>query len=222
MTARRIPGVVTGIVKSEPDAQGRVEVEFPWLGTDHQRPRAPIATPMTGGRRGLYFMPEVDDEVLVAFEQGDFAHPFVVGFLWNGVDATPETDHQNRVVVTPGGHTLRFEDGGGKVILRSAGGHTIELDDSGHIKLVASGGGNEIVIQKSGTTTVKASGQVTVEAPQIALTEGASQSLVFGEALVAHLNAMAAAFAGHTHGASPPAFPPAIPATLTSSRVKTG
>jgi uncharacterized protein involved in type VI secretion and phage assembly len=129
---RRYPGVVTGIVHGEPDVDGRVVLEFPWLDKAYRSHPAPIAMPMAGRQRGAFFMPEPEDEVLVAFEQGDLDHPFVVGFLWNGVDTPPETTHRNRVIKTPGGHTLRFEDTDNekKVILRSSGGHVIILDDS--------------------------------------------------------------------------------------------
>jgi hypothetical protein len=64
--------------------------------------------------------------------------------LWNGVDTPPETNRQNRVFVTPGGHTLRFEDGDPKkVVIGSSGGHTITLDDnpqSNKIEIVSSTG----------------------------------------------------------------------------------
>jgi len=91
-----------------------------------------VAAPLAGKQRGVFFMPEIDDEVLVAFEHGSFDHPYIIGFLWNGVDTPPESNPDNRVVVTPGGHTLRFEDGDGgkKVILKSSSGQTITLDDS--------------------------------------------------------------------------------------------
>lgn len=126
------PGVVTAIVKNlnDPDGQGRIELQFPWLSDSLRSYWAPVAAPLAGKQRGVFFMPEKDDEVLVAFEHGNFDHPFIVGFLWNGVDAPPESDLKNRVMVTPGGHTLRFEDGDGKkIVLKSSSGQTITLDD---------------------------------------------------------------------------------------------
>jgi uncharacterized protein involved in type VI secretion and phage assembly len=78
-------------------------------------------------------MPEVGDEVLVAFNQDDAGHPYIIGFLWNGQDSPPDSSAQNRVIKTPGGHTLRFEDGDSKkVVLKSSSGQTITLDDSEH------------------------------------------------------------------------------------------
>jgi uncharacterized protein involved in type VI secretion and phage assembly len=130
----RMQGVVVGIVKSVQDPQnlGRVQVFFPWLSDDNRSQWARMATLMTGPKRGSWFMPEVDDEVLVAFEHGDVQHPYIVGFLWNGADKPPESDCKNRVILTPGGHTLRFEDtdNNKKIIIRSSNGHTIALDDT--------------------------------------------------------------------------------------------
>ncbi len=130
---RTIPGVVTGVVidVDDPTKVGRVRVKFPWLDAEYRSNWIPVAAPMAGKRRGHFFMPEIEDEVLVSFEQGNFDHPFVVGFLWNGVDTPPETELKNRVILTPGGHTLRFEDGDAKrLILKSSGGHQIAFDDT--------------------------------------------------------------------------------------------
>lgn len=129
---RRFTGVFIALVTNvnDPHALGRIQIQFPWFDPD-LRSWARVAAPMAGSKRGAFFMPEVDDEVLVAFEHGDFNHPLVLGFLWNGVDKPPETDPQNRVLVTPGGHTIRLEDGTDKkLIVRSSGGHEIALDDS--------------------------------------------------------------------------------------------
>ena len=141
---KQYPGVVVAIVKNlqDPDGQGRIEVQFPWLSDSLRSSWAPVAAPLAGKQRGLYFMPEVDDEVLVAFEHGSFDHPYIVGYLWNGKDIPPESDANNRVIVTPGGHTLRFEDGDGgkKVLLKSSSGQAITLDDS-ESSITLEGGG---------------------------------------------------------------------------------
>ena len=137
-------GVVTGKVTSvkDPDNQGRVQVSFPYLGGQNQSTWAPVTTMMSGGRRGSWFMPEVGDEVLVAFNQDSVEHPFILGFLWNGVDKPPETDYRIRTIVTPGGHSLRFDDtdGAKKVTVKSSSDLTITLDDTaGSITLQGGG-----------------------------------------------------------------------------------
>ena len=153
---KQYPGVVIAIVKNlnDPDGQGRIEVQFPWLSDSLRSSWAPVAAPLAGKQRGMFFMPEVDDEVLVAFEHGSFNHPYVLGYLWNGKDIPPESDSNNRVIVTPGGHTLRFEDGDGgkKVIVKSSSGQTITLDDSdGSITLE---GGQRILKMSNGVVQI--------------------------------------------------------------------
>jgi uncharacterized protein involved in type VI secretion and phage assembly len=162
-------GVAVGIVKSIDD-NGCVQLEYPWLEGSPRSPPAPIAAPLAGKGRGAFFMPEVDDEVVVGFQLGDFDHPVVIGFLWNGVDTAPETDPANRIILTPGGHTLRFEDGDGKkkIVIKSAGEHhltidddpaktsitittkgsrSLELSDAGSGKIVLSGGGRTVTME---------------------------------------------------------------------------
>jgi uncharacterized protein involved in type VI secretion and phage assembly len=166
---RRNPGVVTGIVKSfdDPDGEGRIQVEFPWLGDGQRSGWAPVAVPLAGKERGMYFMPEPEDEVLVAFEQGDFDHPFIIGFLWNGVDRPPEPDRKNRIILTPGGHTLRFEDGAGdkKVIIESSGGQRIELNDQPASITVETKQGNKIEINDTPSGSVP-TGQLDINCLQ--------------------------------------------------------
>lgn len=151
----KIKGVVTGIVVdvNDPDHMGRVQVAFPWLGGQDESYWAPVASFISGPSRGAWFMPEKDDEVLVAFQHNDAAHPCVIGFLWNGQDRPPESDTANRVLLTPGGHTLRFEDGDSKrVVLKSSSGQTITLDDSeGSITLQ---GGSRILKLSNGLVQI--------------------------------------------------------------------
>ena len=124
----QINGVVVGIVKSldDPKKLGRVRLEFPWLSDKNQSQWARIATLMTGSGRGSWFMPEVEDEVLVAFDHGDIQHPYIVGFLWNGVDKPPneEINTSVRRLRTVSGHILEFDDREGqeKILIETQGG----------------------------------------------------------------------------------------------------
>lgn len=148
---RPIPGVVIGIVKSlnDPAGEGRIELEFPWLPDPHRSAFAPVAAPLAGKNRGLFLMPEPDDEVLVAFDHGDFDHPYIVGYLWNGVDKPPRSTPSTRVLVTPGQHMLEFEDDATKprITLTSAGNHSIEIDDIAATITVRTSSGQQIVLR---------------------------------------------------------------------------
>jgi uncharacterized protein involved in type VI secretion and phage assembly len=72
-------GLVVGIVtdNQDPDGRGRVKVKFPWLTPDHASHWARVVSVGAGPERGIQFLPEINDEVLVGFEQDDVHHPYV-------------------------------------------------------------------------------------------------------------------------------------------------
>lgn len=130
-----VKGVVVGIVIAVDPARPAVKVRFPWL-SDVDSHWAPIATIMAGRGRGVFYMPEVDDEVLVAFEHGKLDHPFVVGCLWNGVDTPPTTEQRLRLIHSVNGHEIAIYDGPptggdqGFIRIRDAHGNQIELSNA--------------------------------------------------------------------------------------------
>ncbi len=153
-------GVLTAFVEDVDAEQGRVKVRYRAREEELVSPWAPVAAALSGKGRGALFMPEVGDEVLVAFADGDFCNPFVLGFLWNGVQKSPENTPDNRVIVTPGGHQLRFEDkkGAQRIVIKS-NKHTVTLDDDGgppSITLQAgtSGVGVTITMTAQGSLTI--------------------------------------------------------------------
>jgi uncharacterized protein involved in type VI secretion and phage assembly len=160
----RFHGVVIGVVTNNRDPEGmhRVKVHFPWLGTEDESDWARVVSPMTGNGRGLYLLPEVDDEVLVAFEHGRVDHPYVIGALWNGQDAPPENNgngtNDHRSFTSRSGHLLRFDDADGQEkieIVDKSGDNRIVIDTSARkIRIEASG---DIEITSS-TGKVKISG----------------------------------------------------------------
>jgi len=137
---RRITGVVIGIVTNNEDDEGmgRVRVNFPGMGESGESYWARVATLMAGNDRGTFFLPEVGDEVLVAFDHGNINHPYVIGALWNGVDTPPETnaDGKNNIrkIKSRSGHEIIFDDNheqnSEKIEIHTNAGHTILLDDS--------------------------------------------------------------------------------------------
>ncbi|GIV97429.1 MAG: type IV secretion protein Rhs [Herpetosiphonaceae bacterium] len=169
-----VGGVVVGIVTNvnDPDSLGRVKVKFPWLDEKQESDWAWLAMPGAGNQRGLCMLPEVDDQVLVAFEHGDMRRPFVIGGLWSSKDKLPITAQESgkvkiRGLKTRAGHIIQFDedDGGNKgiITIQSASGnlvvkisdtdkgievksqkHSIKLDDQGQAVKIQSGGTLEI------------------------------------------------------------------------------
>lgn len=173
---RRYPGVVIATVldREDPLGQGRIKLSFPWMPNNQSSSWAPVATSMAGKERGQWFMPEVGDEVLVAFEHGDFEHPFVVGFLWNGVDTPPSASPEERIIVTPGGHELRFHDKAGEqeVLVRTAGGMQLRLDDAGKTVSVETAGNLSVKLDdNSSSITLSGGGRsITLGQGQVKIT----------------------------------------------------
>lgn len=180
----RVYGVVPGTVidVNDPQGEGRVQVRLDWLSGENDSTWAPVATFMAGDERGSWFMPEVGDEVLLSFQQGDVNHPYVVGFLWNGRDKPPVEDGATtsvRRLRTVSGHVLEFDDTGGSehievkfkgeepsltldantAVLKTGGGHELKLDDSG----------SEITLKWQG-----AEPSITLAAGKLTLTMGGS------------------------------------------------
>jgi uncharacterized protein involved in type VI secretion and phage assembly len=153
----RITGVVVGVVTNnqDPDGLGRVKVKFPWLSDADESYWARIVSPMAGKERGLYCLPEVDDEVLVGFEHGDVRFPYVLGALWNGKDKPPadNSDGKNnvRLLKSRSGHVIRLSDENGK--------EKIEIIDKSEK--------NSIVFDTANNTiTITADKDIILSAPQ--------------------------------------------------------
>lgn len=149
-----LTGVVIGLITDvqDPLGQGRVQISLPWL-SDDPHGWAPVASPMAGDNRGYWFMPEVGDEALVVFLQGDGDHPYVVGFLHNGVDKPPVSgiDEHVRRVRSVAGHVVDLDDRSGqeKVHVRTAGGNVLDLRDSDATIQLTTNGGQQVTLQDS-------------------------------------------------------------------------
>ncbi len=174
-------GVCPALVidNQDPDGQGRIKVTLPWSpDPDGSRYEAwaRLATLFAGNDRGAWFLPDPDDEVLVAFEHGDPRRPYILGGLWNGRDAAPaETDAENNLKVMRSRNgvkvTLDDSDGQERLVLETPGGQTVTLKDGpGAIELTDSNG-NEVRLESSGIT-ISAGAKVTVNAGQVAVSAG--------------------------------------------------
>ena len=148
-------GVVTNVNDSEGN-QGRVKVKYPvYFNTDSgqevESDWASIATPMAGPGRGFQYIPEVDDEVLVAFEHGDVRRPYIIGALWNGKDKPPMNTADyvkdgkiiRRLTKTRIGHQMDFNDDASTITVTTAGNHQFVMSDEQKkvgVKILTTGG----------------------------------------------------------------------------------
>jgi len=173
------PALVTDIV--DPEGLGRVKIALPWspdtAGARYET-WARLATFMAGNYRGSWFIPDVDDEVLIVFEGGDPRRPYVIGSLWNGKDKPPESmdgagKNFKKVLRSRNGVKLTMDDNDGReqFILETPGGQKLTLKDGpGAVEIVDSNG-NSIKMEASGIT-ITASAKVTINASQVAVSAG--------------------------------------------------
>jgi uncharacterized protein involved in type VI secretion and phage assembly len=170
-----VKGVAIAVVtqNNDEEKQCRVKVRFPW----HDQPResywARLATPMAGDDRGLVLIPEVGDEVLVAFEREDLRFPYILGGLWNGQDKPPiandDGKNDKRILQSRKKHYLLFNDGStGVVELKHEKGRKITLDDNGFS--VEDEKGNSVKVDSnSNAMTIEAKGQLSIKAASLSI-----------------------------------------------------
>jgi uncharacterized protein involved in type VI secretion and phage assembly len=193
----RIFGVVVGVVTSLKDPQdlGRIKVEYPWMGKDKNGSGvnidsqwARIAAPSAGATRGFYFLPEIQDEVLIAFEQGDPNRPYMVGMLWNGKDKPPEKNAEaadssgkvnHRILQSRLGHKIVFDDSTDKtsiLVEDKTGKQRIYIDSTKNSITVNADG--DLTIDVKGNISMKAGGKIDVQAgTSISETAGTEYSM---------------------------------------------
>jgi uncharacterized protein involved in type VI secretion and phage assembly len=180
-----LSGVMVGRVVANCDSKhaGRVQVRLAARGGIEIWAR--VATPDTG----LFFMPQVDDEVVLAFHQGDGNEAFVIGRAWNDSHPPPRRSDgdpvNKRAIVTPKALEMAFDDTELSIVIKTRSGRHVTLSQDG-IKIgVDDGGTATISLDSEGTLTISATTQITLKAQTITL-EGTTLNL--GDATSAAIN----------------------------------
>lgn len=175
-----VPGLVVGVVTNvdDPEKAGRVKLKYPSVSSEVEGPWARIVTLGAGNKRGLVFQPEVNDEVLVAFESGDPRQPVVLGGLFSGKNVLPEWGVksgavQSRRITSRLGHVIELADGTDAAnqhiqLQLSTTTHKIRL---GADKLDIEVAGGKPVTIKSGSASfeIDASGNVAIKGNKVTI-----------------------------------------------------
>lgn len=164
-----IAGVVPAIVSNinDPESRCRVRVKLPWLAADYETDWARVAVAGGGPDRGMLVLPEVNDEVLVAFEQGDPRRPFVLAGLYNGVDAPPFAGGVDTAAGTVVRRGLRTRKGHEIVVSDADGDEHVEIrtrDGKVRIRLDHDSGG--LTVETDADVEIKARGKLSLTAEQ--------------------------------------------------------
>ncbi|WP_330454934.1 MULTISPECIES: VgrG-related protein [unclassified Streptomyces] len=196
----RWSGLVSGTVTDtqDPEGSGRVKVRFPWLSEEYASDWARTAqSGGTGG--GEAFIPEVGDEVLVGFEQGQLDRPYVLAGLYNGKDRPGGGGAGASTPEAPGGGELVDPTTGAvnRRAFASKSGNQLELLDAANgpqgVRLRTGDGkltidldrrGTAVVINSDGSVTIEAKEQVSVTAAKgVALDAGRGELTLTGESV---------------------------------------
>jgi len=175
-------GVVMAQVtdNNDPNNQARVKVKFPWLDDNYESHWARVAQLGAGPNSGALFMPEVNDEVLVAFEHGDIRRPYIIGSLYNGQD-TPNLGSglfnngkvMRRGFISRKGHQFIFFDDpskAGVAIISSDGKLKISINETNSEIHISSAGkvhvesGDDMILESKQNLNLKAQQGISVEA----------------------------------------------------------
>ncbi len=177
-----VKGLQTGIVQKmyeDPDNQLRVQVKIPILGANADSVWARLATFYNGNGFGAYFMPEVNDEVILGFMNDDPRFPIILGSVYSSSIAAPEMPEEKnsiKTIVTQSKLQLKFDDENKVVTVLTPGGNTLVISDedkgitltdqnSNQIQMNADG----IVVESKSDLTLKASNKVNIQGASIAI-----------------------------------------------------
>lgn len=177
-------GVAVGQVINmvDPMALGRVQVRLPFIDDVDLSPWARVAVPMAGIAHGTYFIPNLGDEVLVAFEQGELNAPYILGSLWNATapPPLPSPIPQIRMIQTPIGNQLMFSDIPPTITIRTPQGQTIVMSPAG---IQIQTGGDVINMTPDGITmtgpniNITATAAITLTAPSVTVNGATSTNV---------------------------------------------
>lgn len=167
------PAIVTDIV--DPKKLGRIEVRFPWLGTEGDRDVrawATLCTPYADDEQGLEILPEVGSQVVVAFEAGNLRRPYILGAAWNGKAALPhqpEPANNIRMLRSRADSRLEFDDttSAEKVSITMATGHRVVLDNSPQELTVQHSNGCVLRMTPAGSIEIQANAALNITATSV-------------------------------------------------------
>lgn len=176
-----IPAVVTQ--NDDADRLGRVKVRFPWMDPQQDSEWIHVASPTAGKQRGFFFVPEIDDLVLVAFAYGRIDRAYVIGSLWSTADRPPADDRHKRTIRSVTGHAITLDDTQGAEsisIVDRSGKNRIVLDAKSGSITIESGG--ELTIAAKGALAVSSDGEVSIRGKAVSI-EATGKAAVTGSAV---------------------------------------
>ncbi len=171
------------IDNKDPEKLGRIQVRFFWQTSNDNSPWIRIVSPYSGAERGFYFVPEIDDEVLVGFEANDAERPYIIGSLYHGkhkpTGKFPNNNNSFKGIVTQSNLMIELDDENKQTSISTPGGNIVQLSDNGGIQMTDSSG-NSVELSSSGIT-LNSGGEINITAgSDITISAGANANVESG------------------------------------------
>ncbi len=192
----QINGIVVAQVTEtkDPDNMGRIKLKFQWHSEQNVTDYVRVCSLMAGGNRGAVFLPEIGDEVVCAFINGDINRPICLGALYDDKNKPPlekSNNEKNNIkkIKTRGGHEIVFndEESNESLVIHSKSGHTIILDDAIGKEIVTikdKTGNNKIEIDSiTNSMSITSALNLDIKAPMINIEASASLNIESGSML---------------------------------------
>lgn len=174
-------GLVVGIVTDleDPLGEGRIKIRIPVINTSDEGVWARLATLDAGKERGTFFLPELDDEMIVGFVQGDVSHPVILGMLHSSAKPAPLTAanandekgyvsrEKMKMIFNDKEKSLKIETPAGKKVTISEQDALIRIEDENGNKITMDQAG--ITVEAAATLTLKGGSALKIEAPSVSL-----------------------------------------------------
>jgi phage baseplate assembly protein V len=178
-TDRRYYGVAEALVTAVNDSgqEGRIKLRLPWFNEEFETEWSRVSQFYAGNGYGAFFIPEVGDEVLVAFVHGDMRFPVIIGGLYNGQDKPPSfraDDKDEKMIRTKSGHRITLDD--------TSGSEKITIvDKTGANSIVINSTDNSITITSEKDITLSATkGTITLDAKNLEIKSSADSKIEAG------------------------------------------
>jgi phage baseplate assembly protein V len=174
-TDQRYYGVANALVVevNDPESEGRIKVRYPWFDENTVSGWVPVCQLYAGNGYGSYFVPEVGDEVVVAFVHGDMRLPIVLGGLYNGSDKPKRARDENndpKLIRTKGGHQILLDD--------TAGKEKVEITDAKGNVLVFDTAKNTITLEAQSDVTIESkTGTLALKGAKVDITATGAMTL---------------------------------------------
>jgi uncharacterized protein involved in type VI secretion and phage assembly len=238
-------GVMQALVvdNEDPLGEGRVRLTYPWLNQSMETEWCRVCQVYAGNGYGSFWVPEKNDEVLVACVHGDLNEAIVLGGLYNGKDKPAskrekapgldqklfrtkgkhqllldDTQDKKKIELkSSDGQSMTFDDQDKKIVITTGGGQSITMEKNGGAITVSTKGGQEIKLDGSGTVTISGTMSIKLDAKMVDIGSSATQPAVLGTEFLQ-------LFSTHTHQVGPVPTTPPVPspklATVLSKTVK--